>query len=132
MSCVYSPGVSSSWRSPENFHSDSMTTDRAGMLIPSDRVSVANTTLTRPAANSSSTASLNTGTIPAWWAATPAARASRNSKNPRAERSSSAIQAVRMSANSRIRASSAGVVSRIPAEVTHRTLWSHPARLNTK
>ncbi len=35
------------------------------MLMPSDSVSVANTTLTRPAAKHASTASLNGGTIPA-------------------------------------------------------------------
>ena len=50
-----------------------MATVRAGMLIPSDSVSVANTTLTRPWANSSSTASLNRGSMPAWWLATPRA-----------------------------------------------------------
>ena len=33
-SCVYSPGVRSSWRSPVNFVSFSITTDRAGMLMP--------------------------------------------------------------------------------------------------
>ncbi len=71
VSWVYSPGVSSSWRSPCHFISRSITTVRAGMLIPSDSVSVANTTLTSPAANSSSTASLNSGSMPAWWAATP-------------------------------------------------------------
>src|SRR3954454_5310316 len=49
-----------------------MTTERAGMLMPSARVSVANTTFTRPSANASSTASFIGGTIPAWWAAKPA------------------------------------------------------------
>ena len=34
VSCVYSPGVRNSWRSPVNFDSFSMTTDRAGMLMP--------------------------------------------------------------------------------------------------
>ncbi len=71
VSWVYSPGVSSSWRSPCHLVSRSMATVRAGMLIPSDSVSVANTTLTRPWANSSSTASLNSGSMPAWWLATP-------------------------------------------------------------
>ena len=79
MSCVYSPGVSSSWRSPWNFHRSSITTVLAGMLMPSDSVSVANTTFTSPASNSSSTVSLNTGSIPAWCAAIPAVEASRNS-----------------------------------------------------
>ena len=35
--------------------------------MPSARVSVANTTLTRPSLNSSSTTSLNVGSMPAWW-----------------------------------------------------------------
>ena len=40
VSCVYSPGVRNSWRSPVNFVSFSITTERAGMLIPAS-VSVA-------------------------------------------------------------------------------------------
>ena len=48
MSWVYSPGVRNSWRSPVNFESFSMTTERAGMLMPSASVSVAKTTFTRP------------------------------------------------------------------------------------
>ena len=71
-SCVYSPGVSSSWCSPVNFDSFSTTTERAGMLMPSESVSVANTTLSSPARNASSTASFIGGTMPAWCAATPA------------------------------------------------------------
>ncbi len=42
-----------------------MTTVFAGMLIPSDSVSVAKTTFTRPSSKSSSTVSLNTGSMPA-------------------------------------------------------------------
>ena len=72
VSCVYSPGVRNSWRSPVNFDSFSITTARAGMLIPRASVSVANTAFTSPAAKQPSTASLNGGTIPAWWAARPA------------------------------------------------------------
>ena len=49
-----------------------MTTERAGMLMPRARVSVANTALTSPAEKQASTVSLNGGTIPAWWAANPA------------------------------------------------------------
>ena len=64
VSCVYSPGVRNSWCSPVNFESFSMTTERAGMLMPSDSVSVANTTFTSPAANASSTASFIGGTMP--------------------------------------------------------------------
>ena len=42
-----------------------MTTVLAGMLTPRARVSVANTARISPAANSSSTTSLNVGSIPA-------------------------------------------------------------------
>ena len=48
VSCVYSPGVSGTCCSPLNFTSRSSTTVRAGMLMPSASVSVANTALTRP------------------------------------------------------------------------------------
>ncbi len=65
VSCVYSPGVRNSWRSPVNFESFSITTERAGMSMPSASVSVAKTTFTRPAANASSTASFIGGTMPA-------------------------------------------------------------------
>ncbi|MEZ5203895.1 MAG: hypothetical protein R2701_05825 [Acidimicrobiales bacterium] len=75
VSWVYWEGVSSSWCSPVNFDSVSITTDRAGMLIPSASVSVANTTLINPSTKHPSTASLNGGTMPAWWAATPASNA---------------------------------------------------------
>ena len=61
VSWVYSPGVTSACASPFHFTSRSSTTDRAGMLMPSARVSVANTALTRPCTNSSSTTSLNVG-----------------------------------------------------------------------
>ncbi len=74
VSCVYSPGVRNSWRSPVNLESFSITTDRAGMLIPSASVSVAKTTLASPPANASSTASFIGGTRPAWCAANPASR----------------------------------------------------------
>ena len=66
VSWVYSPGVTSACVSPFHFDSLSITTERAGMLMPSARVSVANTTLTNPRENSSSTHSLKTGSIPAW------------------------------------------------------------------
>ena len=78
VSCVYSPGVRNSWCSPVNLLSFSMTTVRAGMLMPRASVSVANTTFTSPSVKQASTASLNGGTIPAWWAATPASRPARN------------------------------------------------------
>ncbi len=64
---------------PPNLSNRSITTVRAGMLIPSDRVSVAKTTWRRPAAKQASTASRKAGTSPAWWAATPASRPSSHS-----------------------------------------------------
>ena len=80
VSWVYSPGVTSACVSPFHFTSFSSTTERAGMLIPSARVSVANTALTRPAVNSSSTTSLKVGSIPAWCAAIPRSSASSHSQ----------------------------------------------------
>ena len=74
VSWVYSPGVSSWWPLPPNLVTSSMTTERAGMLIPRARVSVAKTTFTSASAKHASTASRNGGTMPAWWAATPASR----------------------------------------------------------
>ena len=71
VSCRYSPDVSVARPEPPYLVKRSMTTERAGMLIPSDRVSVAKTTLSNPAAKHSSTVSRKTGTSPAWWAATP-------------------------------------------------------------
>ncbi len=71
VSWVYSPAVSGAWVSPFHLSSRSMTTVLAVMLTPSASVSVANTARTRPAANSSSTTSLNAGSIPAWCAAMP-------------------------------------------------------------
>ena len=41
------------------------------MFTPRASVSVANTALVSPSVKQASTASLNGGTIPAWWAATP-------------------------------------------------------------
>jgi hypothetical protein len=66
VSWVYSPGVMSTWASPFHFDSRSITTVRAGMLMPRASVSVAKTTFTSPALNSCSTDSLNVGSIPAW------------------------------------------------------------------
>ena len=79
VSWVYSPGVMSAWVSPFHFDSFSMTTERAGMLMPRARVSVAKTTRQRPDSNSSSTHSLKVGSMPAWWAATPRLSPSRKS-----------------------------------------------------
>ena len=48
MSWVSSPLVSASKLTPSNFVNEEMTQDRAGMLSPSESVSVANTTLISP------------------------------------------------------------------------------------
>ncbi len=74
VSCVNCPGLRNSWRSPLNLLRRSMTTARAGMLMPTASVSVANTALSRPRLKHSSTVSRNAGIMPAWWAATPASR----------------------------------------------------------
>ena len=79
VSWVYSPGVTSTCASPFHFTSRSSTTVRAGMLMPSANVSVANTAFTRPRVNSSSTTSLNVGSMPAWCAAIPRSSASSHS-----------------------------------------------------
>ena len=78
VSWVYSPGVSISWWSPVNLVSFSMTTVRAGMLMPTASVSVAKTALISPSTKHASTTSLNAGTMPAWWAAMPASSWARN------------------------------------------------------
>ena len=80
VSWVYSPGVMSACASPFHLLSFSSTTDRAGMLMPSARVSVANTALTNPSRNSCSTTSLKVGSIPAWCAANPRCRPSSHSQ----------------------------------------------------
>ena len=79
VSWVYSPGVRGRCCSPLNFTSRSNTTVRAGMLMPSASVSVAKTTLIRPAVNNSSTVWRKIGSIPAWWAAIPRISPSRHS-----------------------------------------------------
>ena len=105
---------------------------RAGMLMPRARVSVANTALTRPRTKHSSTVSLNAGTRPAWWAASPASRPSRHSQKPRTCRSSSGSEPVRRSMISAISARSASSVSRSPDSRHWWTAASQPLRLNTK
>ena len=51
-----------------------MTVVRAGMLIPAARVSVANTTLSKPCWKQRSTRAFQAGRQPAWWEARPASR----------------------------------------------------------
>ena len=63
---VYSPGEIATWASPFHLLNFSKTTVRAGILIPSAKVSVANTAFTYPFWNSSSTVTLNAGSKPAW------------------------------------------------------------------
>ena len=66
VNCVYSPGVIGTWDSPLYLINFSNTTVRAGILIPSARVSVAKTALMSPFWKSSSTADLKLGRSPAW------------------------------------------------------------------
>ena len=114
VSCVYSPGVMSTCASPFHFDSFSSTTVRAGMLMPRASVSVANTTLIRPRANSSSTTSLNAASMPAWCAAMPRLSASAKSWYPSTPRSSSGRSAVRSATTRLISSRSLGLVSRRP------------------
>jgi hypothetical protein len=132
VSWVYSPGVTSTCASPFHFTSRSRTTVRAGMLMPSASVSVANTALTRPRTKHSSTVSLNAGTSPAWCAATPASSPSRHSQKPSTCRSSSGSEPVRRSMTSAIAERSTSSVSRIPDPRHWCTAASQPFRLNTK
>ncbi len=132
VSWVYSPAVSASWWSPVNFDRDSITTERAGMLMPRASVSVANTTFTRPWAKQASTASLNGGTIPAWWAATPDSRAASQRSWPSTTRSSAPRRARCASAMARMRTRSSAVVRWSPSSCTERTASSQPLRLKMK
>ncbi len=79
VSCRYSPDVSVARPALPYLVKRSITTERAGMLMPSDSVSVAKTTLSNPAAKHSSTVSRKMGTRPAWCAATPQQRLSTHS-----------------------------------------------------
>ncbi len=132
VSWVYSPGVTSAWVSPFHLTSFSRTTERAGMLTPSARVSVAKTALTSPRENSSSTTSLKAGSSPAWWAASPRSRPSAHSQYPRTARSSSGMSAQRASTTRRISSRSSGVVSRTPQDRHCWTAASQAARLKMK
>ena len=71
ISWVSSPAVSAWKPVPSNLVNEDTTHARAGMLSPSDSVSVANTTLTSPSMKSRSTASFAEGSMPAWCMATP-------------------------------------------------------------
>ena len=133
VSCVYSPGVRNSWCSPVNFESFSMTTERAGMLMPSDSVSVANTTLTSPAAK-------RLRPLPS--SAGPAPRGARRCR-PRVPRATGRSRGRR---GRRRRAPRAGppTISRMRVALRCRrepeaggealpsTAWSHAARLKMK
>ena len=87
-SCVYSPADRETCAEPFHFVSDSMTTVRAGILIPSASVSVAYTILTRPRENRCSTLSFMRGSMPAWCAAMPRMRPRFHASAPRTMASS--------------------------------------------
>ncbi len=93
---------------------------------------MANTALTNPRTNRSSTVSLNAGSIPAWWAATPRSSASRHSQKPSTPRSPSGRSVVRVSTTRRICSDSSGVVKRSPLRMHWFTAASQPARLKMK
>ena len=65
--CMYSRVRSHSTRVPSNFSRAWNTTVRAGMLMPSAKVSVVKSIFSSPEVNMRSTSSLSTGSRPAWW-----------------------------------------------------------------
>jgi len=115
VSWAYSPEVSVARPAPPNLLNRSITTVLAGMLMPSESVSVAKTTPSSPSVKHCSTASFIEGTSPAWWAATPDSSASIHSCQPSASRSSSPRSSVRSSAIARIRRRVPRSRSRIPS-----------------
>ncbi len=117
---------------PRNLAKRSTTTVRAGMLIPSASVSVANTTFSSPSEKHCSTAWRKAGTRPAWWGATPASRAADQGPYPRVRRSSSARRSTDDSTRARIRIRSSSVVSRTPSCRHCRVASSQAAREKMK
>ena len=132
VNCVYSPGVIGTWASPFHLVNFSKTTVRAGMLMPSAKVSVANTAFTNPRWNKSSTAFLKLGNNPAWWAAIPRSSAVIHSRYPSTSKSSSGKFAVYLAAVARISARSAVLVNFNPAVKHCFTAASHPIREKIK
>ena len=129
---MYSPGVIGTCASPLNLISFSKTTVRAGILIPSAKVSVAKTALTRPRWKRSSTAPLKLGSKPAWWAAMPRSKAVSHSLKLRTSRSSSAMFCVYRSAVRLISSRSSVDVRRNPAWRHCFTAASQPMREKIK
>ena len=132
VSCVYWAGVSSTWESPLNLVSFSMTTVRAGILIPSASVSVAKTTLTSPRTNSFSTMCLNAGSMPAWWAAKPRMSACRSRGKLRSLRSAASISSIPSSMIVAICAASSLLVREIFERRQSKRASSQPAREKMK
>ena len=128
VSWVYWPGVRSTCASPLNLTIFSSTTVRAGMLMPSARVSVAKTTLTKPRTNNCSTMCLNAGNSPAWCAANPRIQAVRTWRKFSTSRSSSGMPATPSSIICSISARSSGVVSSLRERRHWNSAPSQPAR----
>ena len=101
-------------------------------MIPSARVSVANTAFTNPRWNKSSTAPLKLGKSPAWCAAIPRSRAVNHSLKLSTSRSSSAIFCVYRKAVRLISSRSSVDVKRSPAWRHCFTAASHPRREKIK
>ena len=117
VSWVYSPGVMSAWVSPFHLTSRSSTTVRAGMLMPSARVSVANTALTRPRTKQLLDDLLEGGQHPGVVGGDAAAAGPRATPSSRGRRRSSSGSDARCarSTTAAISSRSSGVVSRSPA-----------------
>ena len=133
VSWVYSPGVRNSCRSPVNFESFSITTERAGMLMPSESVSVANTTFTRPVGERLLHRLLHRWDDTRVVRGDPGLEAGEPARRSRARRGRRRRGAsVCSSAMRRISRRSSASVRRTPSARHSSTAWSQPARLNTK
>ena len=116
VSWAYSPDVRPLRPCSRIFVSRSITTVRAGMLMPSDSVSVANTTCSRLAEKQSSTASRKAGIRPAWCDAD--ARLEPGGPRPVPEHAQLVVGeplGVLLAARAGSRARSSGVVRRMPS-----------------
>ncbi|CAH0326776.1 hypothetical protein SRABI128_05561 [Microbacterium sp. Bi128] len=132
VSWVYSPAVMLTWASPLNLSSFSSTTQRAGIFTPRASVSVAKTALTSPSTNSFSTTSLKVGSMPAWCAASPRSRPSRQLQKPSTSRSSEGMSWAASSTRRAMICCSASLVSQSPAATHWATAASQPAREKMK
>ena len=133
VSWVYSPGVMGTRASPLNFSSFSSTTVRAGMLMPSARVSVAKTTFSSLLLEELLDDLLEGGQqagVVGGDARARGPRATPSSRAPRGPRRAGCGSGPRRSRGSRPARQRS--VSRMPSRIACRTAASQPARLKMK